>query len=182
MRSELLADCLPPHRATPQSASSSLPATRFLSTVKAPRQAATGQHFPCSPCSVWFLKDRSPLGQWGRILSSRKVWFPIFKSNLGSQLGSLLFPASPAPMPSPLKLMTDRAFDAFTPKGVIISKSEKPGQVYQKEDDLPKGLPKEATVLGVSPSPYRGNPGKNIMNVSRPQSAMDLGDSFFLPP
>ncbi|XP_069409375.1 membrane-spanning 4-domains subfamily A member 7-like isoform X4 [Ovis canadensis] len=56
--------------------------------------------------------------------------------------------ASPAPMPSPLKLMTDRAFDAFTPKGVVISKSEKPGQVYQKEDDLPKGLPKEATVLG----------------------------------
>ncbi|XP_069409376.1 membrane-spanning 4-domains subfamily A member 7-like isoform X5 [Ovis canadensis] len=56
--------------------------------------------------------------------------------------------SSPAPMPSPLKLMTDRAFDAFTPKGVVISKSEKPGQVYQKEDDLPKGLPKEATVLG----------------------------------
>lgn len=136
----------------------------------------------CSPCSVWFLKDRSPLGQWGRILSSRKVWFPIFKSNLGSQLGSLLFPASAAPMPSPLKLMTDRAFDAFTPKGVVISKREKPGQVYQKEDDLPKGLPKEATVLGVSTSPYRGNPGKNIMNVSRPQSTMDLGDSFFLPP
>ncbi|XP_013825442.2 PREDICTED: membrane-spanning 4-domains subfamily A member 7 isoform X2 [Capra hircus] len=51
-------------------------------------------------------------------------------------------------MPSPLKLMTDRAFDAFTPKGVVISKREKPGQVYQKEDDLPKGLPKEATVLG----------------------------------
>ncbi|KAI4564652.1 hypothetical protein MJT46_010450 [Ovis ammon polii x Ovis aries] len=51
-------------------------------------------------------------------------------------------------MPSPLKLMTDRAFDAFTPKGVVISKSEKPVQVYQKEDDLPKGLPKEATVLG----------------------------------
>ena len=85
-------------------------------------------------------------------------------------------------MPSPLKLMTNRALDAFTPKGVVISKSEKPVQVYQKEDDLPKGLPKEATVLGVSPSPYRGNPGKNIMNVSRPQSTMDLGDSFFLPP
>uniref|UniRef100_A0A8C6DC22 Uncharacterized protein n=2 Tax=Moschus TaxID=68410 RepID=A0A8C6DC22_MOSMO len=51
-------------------------------------------------------------------------------------------------MPSPLKLMTNRGFDAFTPKGVVISKREKPGQVYQKEDDLPKGLPKEATVLG----------------------------------
>lgn len=85
-------------------------------------------------------------------------------------------------MPSPLKLMTDRAFDAFTPKGVVISKRQKPGQVYQKEDDLPKGLPKEATVLGVSPSLYRGNPGKNIMTVSRPQSTMDLGESFFLPP
>ncbi|XP_040115405.1 membrane-spanning 4-domains subfamily A member 7-like isoform X1 [Oryx dammah] len=50
-------------------------------------------------------------------------------------------------MPSPLKLITDRAFDAFTPKGVVISQREKPGRVYQK-DDLPKGLPKEATVLG----------------------------------
>ncbi|XP_061237627.1 membrane-spanning 4-domains subfamily A member 7-like isoform X1 [Bos javanicus] len=51
-------------------------------------------------------------------------------------------------MPSPLKLMTNRALDAFTPKGVVISKREKPGHVYQK-DDLPKGLPKEATVLGI---------------------------------
>jgi hypothetical protein len=84
-------------------------------------------------------------------------------------------------MPSPLKLMTNRALDAFTPKGVIISKREKPGHVYQK-DDLPKGLPKEATVLGVSPSPYKGSPGENIMNVSRPQSTMDLGESLFLPP
>ncbi|CAI9153732.1 unnamed protein product [Rangifer tarandus platyrhynchus] len=51
-------------------------------------------------------------------------------------------------MPSPLKLMTIRAFNAFTLKGVVISEREKPGQVYQKEDNVPKGLPKEATVLG----------------------------------
>ncbi|KAM9767622.1 LOW QUALITY PROTEIN: membrane-spanning 4-domains subfamily A member 7-like [Dama dama] len=51
-------------------------------------------------------------------------------------------------MPSLLKLMTTRAFNAFTLKGVIISEREKPGQVYQEEDNLPKGLPKEATVLG----------------------------------
>ncbi|XP_061010413.1 membrane-spanning 4-domains subfamily A member 7-like [Dama dama] len=51
-------------------------------------------------------------------------------------------------MPSPLKLMTTRAFNAFTLKGIIISEREKPGQVYQEEDNLPKGLPKEATVLG----------------------------------
>ena len=83
-------------------------------------------------------------------------------------------------MPSPLKLMANRAFDAFTPKGVVISKREKPGHVYQK-DDLPKGLPKEAIVLGVSPSPYKGSPGENIMNVSRPQSTIDLRECLFLP-
>lgn len=85
-------------------------------------------------------------------------------------------------MPSLLKLMTTRAFNAFTLKGVVISEREKPGQVYQKEDNLPKGLPKEATVLGVSPSPYKGNPGENIMNVFRPQSTIDLGESFFSSP
>ena len=97
VRSELLVDCLPPHRATPQNASSFLPETRVLSTAKALQQACYWPALPLLPALSWFLKDRSPLGQWENMLSSCKVWFPVFKSNLGSQLGSLLFPASAAP-------------------------------------------------------------------------------------
>ncbi|KAB0351943.1 hypothetical protein FD754_016800 [Muntiacus muntjak] len=77
-------------------------------------------------------------------------------------------------MPSPLKLMNTRAFNAFTLKGVVISEREKPAQVYQEEDHLPKGLPREAAVLGASPSPYKGNPAENVMNVSRPHLGVIL--------
>nr|XP_012309759.1 membrane-spanning 4-domains subfamily A member 7 isoform X5 [Aotus nancymaae] len=47
-----------------------------------------------------------------------------------------------------LQSQTMRAFDIFTPKGITIPEREKPGHMYQKEDYLQSGLPKEATVLG----------------------------------
>ena len=97
VRSELPVDCLPAHRATPQNASSFVAATRVLSTAKALQQACCWPALSLLPALSWLLKGRSPLGQWGNTLSSCKVCFPVFKSNLGSQLGSLLFPASPAP-------------------------------------------------------------------------------------
>lgn len=102
--SELLRDCRPPYRATPQSAPALSPETP-LSTVKAPRQAATVNTSPCSLCSVWFLKGQSPLDS-GKNLSISKVWFLSLSQTLGPNWVHF-FPASPAPMPSPLKLMTD---------------------------------------------------------------------------
>ncbi|XP_006193711.2 membrane-spanning 4-domains subfamily A member 7 [Camelus ferus] len=44
---------------------------------------------------------------------------------------------------------TKGAFDAFTSKGIIIPEGEKPGHIYQKEDNPQDSLQKEATVLGI---------------------------------
>lgn len=64
---------------------------------------------------------------------------------------------------------TKGGFDFFTPKGIISPEKEKLEHTYQKEDNLHNGLEKEATVLGVSPSHYKGNTGQNMVNVSRLQ-------------
>lgn len=40
---------------------------------------------------------------------------------------------------------------------IVIHKREKAGHTYQKGDELLVGVPKEATVLGVSPSWWKEN-------------------------
>lgn len=62
-----------------------------------------------------------------------------------------------------LQPKTKKAFDTFTLQGIIIPHGEKPGHSYQKEN-LQKGLQKEATVLGVSPSHHKGSTRENIMH------------------
>jgi hypothetical protein len=57
-----------------------------------------------------------------------------------------------------LQLSTKGTFETFPPKVTDLPPKERAVYTYLKEDKLKNGLQKEATVLGVSPPHYKGNP------------------------
>lgn len=110
-----------------------------------------------SPYSLLFLKDRSCLGQWRKILSSCKVCFLGVSYHQVKPRVLTEFTASSSIISIMLSQpKTKKAFQSSTPKGIIIPQKEKPGHIYQKEDELQN----EATILGVSPPHYKEDIGE----------------------